>query len=95
MWARNMWKFRLITKDYICSNHIWAIHGMLIPSSGDKHEDKLKDVGPDDGLDAADRGVEDADDEQGDASTVYIESGDLPWKWVLKDVSCGQEGIKY
>ena len=53
---------------------------MLIPSSGDKHEDKLKDVGPDDGLDAADRGVEDADDEQGDASTVHIESGDLPWK---------------
>ena len=67
---------------------------MLIPSSGDKHEDKLKDVGPDDGLDAANRGVEDADDEQGDASTVHIESSDLPWKWVLKDVSCGQEGIK-
>ena len=57
---------------------------MLIPSSGDKHEDKLKDVGPDDGLDAADRGVEDADDEQGNTSAIHIESSDLPWKHVLK-----------
>ena len=52
----------------------------LIPSSGDKHEDKLKDVGPDDGLDAANRCVEDADDEEGNASAVHIESGDLMWK---------------
>ena len=58
---------------------------MIIPSCGDKHEDELKDVGPDDGLDAADRGVEDADDEEGNAGAIHIKSSDLPWKCVLKN----------
>ena len=50
---------------------------MWIPSSGDKHEDELKDIGPDDRLDPPHRGVEHTDDEQSNAGAVHIESSDL------------------
>ena len=50
---------------------------MRIPSSGDKHEDELKDIGPDDRLDPPHRGVEHTDDEQGNAGAVHVEASDL------------------
>ena len=66
---------------------------MRIPSSGDKHEDELKDIGPDDRLDPPHRGVEHTDDEQSNAGAVHVKTSDLVGRSVINVILLPPQGI--